>query len=72
MQRLEAPPVRQEARCEPVEQLGMRRRLAEPPEVARRRNEAGPEVALPDSVHRDARDERQQRLSFNARARARL
>jgi len=42
---------------EPVEQLGMRRGLALHAKVIRRRDEAAPEVMLPDAVHHHAREQ---------------
>ena len=62
MQLFEAPAVRDEAAREPVEQLGMRRRLAELAEVARRADEPAPEMVLPDAVDDHAGGERILRL----------
>src|SRR5438067_4633287 len=54
MQGFDGPSVFDEAMGEPVEQLGMRRRFAQPAEITRRANEALPEVMLPKTVDQDA------------------
>ena len=50
VQRLEPPAARHELARQPVEQLGMRRRLAQPAEVARCGHEPLAEMILPDPV----------------------
>jgi hypothetical protein len=55
---LQAPAFGDEAGGEPVEQFGMRGACADEAEVARRADEAGAEVVMPETVHGDAGGER--------------
>ena len=67
MQVLEAPAVVHELDGQPVEQLGMRRRLALRAEVLAGRDDAGAEVRLPDAV--DQRSRRGRRPAVDQPAR---
>ena len=62
MQFLQAPAIGDEAMGQPVEQLGMRRLLAQLAEVARGGHQPAAEMILPDAVDDDARGERIVRL----------
>ncbi len=55
MQLLQAPPFRDETPRQPVEQLGMRRLLAELAEIVRGADDAAAEVVGPDAIDDDAR-----------------
>jgi hypothetical protein len=56
--RLDPPAALHELHCQPVEQLGVRRRVAHLPEVLERRDDAAAEVLLPDAIDDDAGGER--------------
>src|SRR5262245_62019643 len=58
MHRLDAPPRLDEARCQPVKQLGMRGTLSNLAEVVQRSHKTAPEMMMPETIYQDAGHER--------------
>ena len=63
---LDRPAARDEPLRQPVEQLGMARRLAADPEIGRRGDDAPAEVVLPDPVDHHAGRERIERAASSS------